>query len=124
MKKLVTFSDFLTLMVKPQSRKEMEIHIGQLIKDEFDLQGRRATWLAAELNCNRSNVYSIFQRENIDVEMLIKISAALQHNFFQDIANLINSKYCLKTLNKESENPIQSVQKCDTEKFGEGDKGK
>ena len=52
----------------------MEIHIGQLIKDEFDRQGRRATWLAAKLNCNRSNVYSIFQRDNIDVEILIKIS--------------------------------------------------
>lgn len=104
-------------MVKPQSRKEMEIHIGQLIKDEFDRQGRRATWLAAELNCNRSNVYSIFQRENIDIEMLIKISAALQHNFFQDIANLVNNKKCLTAIDNMSENLIQSVQKCDTEKF-------
>lgn len=52
----------------------MEIHVGHLIKEVFDRQGRRATWLAAELNCNRSNVYSIFQRDNIDVAMLIKIS--------------------------------------------------
>ena len=111
-------------MAKPINDKEMEIHFGQLIKEEFDRQGRRATWLAAELNCNRSNVYSIFQRENIDAQMLIKISQALDHNFFQDVANLINSKYCLKTLDKESENPIQSVQKCDTEKFGEGGEGK
>ena len=103
-------------MVKTKSRKEMEIHIGQLIKDEFDRQGRRATWLAAELNCNRSNVYSIFQRDNIDVEMLIKISAALQHNFFQDIANLINSKKCLTIDDKGSKKLLQTVQNLDTEK--------
>ena len=104
-------------MEKPINDKEMEIHFGQLIKDEFDRQGRRAMWLAAELNCNRSNIYSIFSRENIDAQMLIKISQALDHNFLRDIANLINSKYCLKILDKESKKPIHSVQKCDTEKF-------
>ena len=124
MEKPVTFPPFLSLMSKPINDKEMKIHFGQLIKEEFDRQGRRAMWLAAELNCNRSNVYSIFSRENIDAQMLIKISQALDHNFFQDVANLINSKYCLKTLDKESENPIQSVQKSDTEKFGEGGEGK
>ena len=96
----------------------MEIHFGQLIKDEFDRQGRRATWLAAELNCNRSNVYSIFKRENIDVETLIKLSQVLQHNFFQDIANLIDDNFCLKTLDNASENLLQNVEKLDTEKVG------
>lgn len=119
MEKPVTFSDFLTLMVKPQSHKEMEIHIGQLIKDEFDRQGRRATWLAAELNCNRSNVYSIFQRDNIDVEMLIKISHVLGHNFFQDVANLLDNKKCLTALDNMSENLIHNVQNLDTEKIGD-----
>ena len=102
----------------------MEIHIGHLIKEVFDRQGRRATWLAAELNCNRSNVYSIFQRDNIDAQMLIKISRVLGHNFFQDIANLLDNKKRLTALDNMSENPIQSVQNPDTEKFGEGDKGK
>jgi hypothetical protein len=99
----------------------MEIHIGQLIKDEFDLQGRRATWLAAELNCNRSNVYSIFQRENIDVEMLIRISRVMGHNFLRDITPLAD---CPNLLDNMSENLIQNVQNLDTEKFGEGGEGK
>ena len=94
----------------------MEIHFGQLIKEEFDRQGRRATWLAAELNCNRSNVYSIFQRENIDAQMLIKISQALDHNFFQDIANLLDNKKCLTADDKESKKMLQTVQNLDTEK--------
>ncbi len=96
----------------------MGIHIGHLIKTEFDRQGRRAMWLASELNCNRANVYNIFQRDNIDITMLIKISKVLQHNFFQDIANLIDNGKCLKTLDNMSENPIQNVQNLDTEKFG------
>jgi len=96
----------------------MEMHIGHLIKTEFESQGRRATWLARQLNCNRSNVYSIFNRANIDVETLIKISAALQHNFFQDIANEIDEKYCLKSSDKMSVNLLQNVQKLDAEKFG------
>ncbi len=99
----------------------MEIHIGQLIKDEFDRQGRRATWLAAELNCNRSNVYSIFQRDNIDVEMLIKISHVLGHNFLRDIAPLAD---CPKSLGNMSKNSIQDVQNLDTGKFGDGEAGK
>ncbi len=94
----------------------MEINFGQLIKDEFDRQGRRATWLAAELNCNRSNVYNIFQRENIDAQMLIKISQALVHNFFQDVANLLDNKKCLTTDDKESKKLLQTVQNLDTEK--------
>lgn len=89
--------------------KEMAIHVGHLIKEVFDRQGRRATWFASELNCNRANIYNIFNRENIDVEMLIKISLVLQHNFFQDIANLIDDKTCQKSLDNMSENLIQNV---------------
>ena len=88
--------------------KEMEIHVGHLIKEVFDRQGRRATWFASELNCNRANIYNIFNRENIDVEMLIKISLVLQYNFFQDVANLIDDKTCQKSLDNMSENLIQN----------------
>ena len=94
----------------------MKIHFGQLIKEEFDRQGRRAMWLAAELNCNRSNVYSIFSRENIDAQMLIKLSQALDHNFFKDVANLLDNKKCLTIDDKESKKLLQTVQNLDTEK--------
>ena len=92
----------------------MGIHIGHLIKTEFDRQGRRAMWLASELNCNRANVYNIFQRDNIDIAMLVKISKVLEHNFFQDIANLIDNYKCLKTIYNMSKNQIHNVQKDDT----------
>lgn len=94
----------------------MEIHIGHLIKEVFDRQGRRATWLAAELNCNRSNVYSIFQRDNIDAQMLIKISRVLGHNFLRYIAPWADYPKSLDNLPKNS---IQDVQNLDTEIFGD-----
>ena len=40
------------------------------------------TWLARKLCCNRQNVYDIFRRATIDTELLLRISLALEFNFF------------------------------------------
>lgn len=58
------------------------IHIGQLIEKEVRRQGRNIPWIAQQLNCERTNVYSIFRRESIDTVLLLQISVILQHNFF------------------------------------------
>ena len=60
-----------------------EVHIGKLIKQQMDEQGRRAVWLAKQLNCDRSNVYKIYRCKTIDATRLLKISQILQHDFFQ-----------------------------------------
>jgi len=93
---------------------EMEIHIGNLIKEEYIQQGRRAEWLAQQLNCNRTNVYNIFQRKNIDVEMLIKISRVLHRNFLRDISPLADTHDSIKLSDNMSQNSTQSVQNVDT----------
>ena len=41
----------------------------------------------------------------------------MQHNFFQDIANQMDEKFCLKSLDNMSENLLQDVEKLDTEIF-------
>lgn len=46
------------------------------------------TELADHLNCDRTNIYTIFRRRTIDVEMLSKLSVALQHNFLEDAMKL------------------------------------
>lgn len=73
-------------------KTEMDIHIGKIIKKEFKRQGRTVRWLTEQLHCNRSNVYNIFTRKNIDVEMLIKLSIVLNHNFLIDLAPLADGK--------------------------------
>ncbi len=59
-----------------------QLAIGQLIQEELRRQHRSAAWLASQLQCNRTNVYKIFNRPSIDCELLLKISGALSHNFF------------------------------------------
>ena len=60
-------------------------HIGQLIRDELKQQERTVTWLAKAINCDRTNIYNIFERESIDTNLLIRISKALNRNFFEII---------------------------------------
>ena len=50
--------------------------------------------------------------------MELHIERISQHNFFQDIANEINEKFCLKSLDKMSEKLLQIVEKSNTEIFG------
>ena len=63
------------------------IHIGSLIEQELRRQERSVTWLAAELHCDRTNVYKVFKRKSIDTRLLVDISVILQHNFFLDYAD-------------------------------------
>ena len=59
------------------------IHIGKIIKDVLKEQERTPTWLARKINCERPNIYYIFQQQSINTELLLRISNALQHDFFR-----------------------------------------
>ena len=59
------------------------VHIGQLIKSELIRQERTPTWLAKKVNCDRSNMYYIFSQQSINTDLLLRISRALNHDFFK-----------------------------------------
>lgn len=61
------------------------LHIGHLIKSVFDKSGMTVAEFARRIHTARPNVYSIFERYDIGVEQLVKISIALEHNFFDDV---------------------------------------
>lgn len=63
----------------------LDLHIGQLIKTVFERSGMTVSDFARLLNCERTNIYTIFKRKSIDVELLINISKILRYNFFEDI---------------------------------------
>ncbi len=65
------------------------IHIGKLIKQVIEAKGIKVSWLAKMLCCSRSNIYKIYAKENIDVELLIRISRLLDHDFFLDISEIM-----------------------------------
>jgi len=59
--------------------------IGDLISKEVYRQGWNITKFAEEIGCTRQNVYSIFDRPDIDIILLKRISVALNHDFFEDL---------------------------------------
>ena len=71
--------------------------MGRMVEENFRQfkarnRGCNVTWFAAQLNCDRRNIYDIFQRPTIDTQLLAQISLVLNHNFFQDIAGIIESR--------------------------------
>ena len=61
----------------------IEIHIGKLIRQKLKEQGRTVTWFAAQIPCTRKHAYRIFDNPNINTELLIRINAILDYNFFE-----------------------------------------
>lgn len=61
--------------------------IGDLINEEVRRQEMPVTKFAKEINCQRNNVYDIFNRSNMDIDLLKRISKVLGVNFFQKIAD-------------------------------------
>lgn len=64
------------------------VHIGQMVKAVFDKSGMSVSELARQLRCERTNVYTIFRRRTVDVELLAMLSEILNHNFLDDAMRL------------------------------------
>ena len=87
------------------------LHIGQLIKTVFKRSGMTVSDFARQLNCERTNVYTIFKRRTIDVELLVNISKILEYNFFEDVLKETN-------LNTKTTHDINiKLQDCSEEKM-------
>lgn len=79
---------FLTIML---------IDMGRMVEEEFRIfkaknRGCNVTWFARQLNCDRRNIYDIFRRPTIDTQLLSQICIVLRHNFFRDIADIVEIK--------------------------------
>lgn len=64
------------------------VHIGRLVQSVFDKSGMSVSELSRQLHCERTNVYTIFKRRTIDIELLAKLSLILKHNFLNDAVDL------------------------------------
>ncbi len=60
-------------------------HLGLIIKEVYQKSPLTVGQFAKAVGCNRTNIYSIFERESLDTALLVRISRVLQHNFFQYI---------------------------------------
>jgi hypothetical protein len=72
----------------------MNVHIGEKIKKRAKELKIGSTELGSLINTTKQNVYGIYKRPTIDVQLLYDISKALKFNFFQ--------YYAIPELNTES----------------------
>ena len=70
------------------------VNIGELIHEKVAERGLSVTLLAKRLNCSRTNVYKIFEKQTISTEELFRISEILGCDFFKMYSDkLSNKKY-------------------------------
>lgn len=80
---------FLKAYFCSKKRKIMEanehqtIHIGHLIQAQMKADKRSISWLASQIPCTRNHVYKIFNKPTLDSNLILRISEAMQFNFFQ-----------------------------------------
>ena len=60
----------------------MQIHIGQIIREELRRQGHTNEWLADRIHVHPRTVQKIFLKSTIDTQQLLAISQAMGINFF------------------------------------------
>lgn len=59
------------------------IHIGEEIHARLKSKRMKVVEFSRQINTNRNNAYDIFTRQSIDSSLLIKISEALEFDFFR-----------------------------------------
>ena len=79
--------------------KPKDVKIGERIRIVFDQMPKSCTinWFASQLNCDRRNVYRIFEKDNIDIHQLARISQILNHDFFRDLSDEIEKSAPFKS---------------------------
>ena len=65
-----------------------DLQIGKRIQAELKERGRTVAWLAKQLGVERTGLYYTFRQNSIDLELLLRISFHLEHNFLQDVADV------------------------------------
>ena len=89
--------------------EERKIHIGSMIRHELRAQGRSVAWLSRTICLERSTIYKLFERDSIDIKMLMHLSVLLKHDFFADISERLfenGSKMSTKTVPKNQQNSV------------------
>lgn len=70
--------------------RENKIHIGQRIREVLKIKEVTVTDLAIRINTTRTNMHKILGKENIDIALLVRISMALEHDFFKDVSETLD----------------------------------
>lgn len=68
------------------------IHIGEILRKDYEESGLQASTYARRLNFTRSNMYAQFRRPSIDTNTLLRISQVLGKDYFAVYSDYLRKK--------------------------------
>jgi len=70
-----------------------DIHIGEMIVEKLKKDDRSIAWLARQINYDDGNLGRLLKNnQHIHTEMLLRISIALEEDFFAHYSEIIEKK--------------------------------
>lgn len=69
----------------------MQVHIGNLIRDELRHQGHTNEWLMDRIGVSERTLQRLFNKPSIDTQQLFLISSVLNTNFFRHYSNALST---------------------------------
>lgn len=62
------------------------MHIGSRIREIMEKKNRSVVWVANQISCERTNVYNIFARKDINTSLLRQFCIILDYDFFKELS--------------------------------------
>lgn len=78
----------------------MQIHIGNLIRDELRRQGHTNQWLADQIGITPRTLQKSFNKSSLDSQQLLLISKALHCDLFRYYSSELSATSDLDTVSK------------------------
>ena len=69
----------------------MQIHIGNLIRDELRRQGHTNQWLMDRIGVSERTLQRLFNKPSIDTQQLFLISSIFRTDFFHFYSDLLST---------------------------------
>ena len=69
----------------------MQIHIGNLIRNELRRQGHTNEWLMERIGVSERTLQRLFNKPSIDTQQLFLISTVLEKDFIRDYSNALTT---------------------------------
>ena len=71
---------------------QQEYDFGEAIKKVLKEQERSEAWLARKVHCDPGNFNRMLKKRSIDIDLLRRISIALNYNFVEEYAQVVEQQ--------------------------------